>query len=519
MWGSCSVGPVLKKQLLEAGLTAPLPIQEQAFAPISRRRNVVIASATGSGKTLAFLLPLLATTSRKSVCQVLFVVPSLELCAQLEREVDRLCPARAEASGVEGRKMLHVVRERRQPAASADGSCTEAELGGVDSDVALLEQLGQAPLLVGTPHTLLRLVLAAQPAERGGERAKLGLQAMERLRALRTVVLDEADQLLHTEELAATERWRRSQNRSLTVKERRAVKRAAKESACERLLRALPVRLTGDGSGAQLVCASATVSRTLRRQVQELVGAPSVDKAAELVAPAERSAKKEARNCLMPQTIRHRFVLWKPPLVEECGSVEEVAEPEAEGEATGASERGMENLQERAMFTALWDAMSTLPPAPTMIFASRRSGVQQTAEALRQIGLERVTILPSNEGQGKASDAAGSLHTEGSTWHYTPVYVASDRYGRGLDLKLSYVFMLAPPARSASYLHLAGRTGRQGTDGIAVTLATCLQVPRLVAFSSALGIGFEPLHESQYDGDVANGSDALADDDFMSHEA
>eukprot|EP00966_Prymnesium_polylepis_P026766 618272-Prymnesium_polylepis.1 len=63
-----------------------------AFGPISKGRNAIIASATGSGKTLAFLLPLLASIERKAACQVLLVVPSLELCAQLQREVDALCP-------------------------------------------------------------------------------------------------------------------------------------------------------------------------------------------------------------------------------------------------------------------------------------------------------------------------------------------------------------------------------------------------------------------------------------------
>ena len=76
------------------------------------------------------------------------------------------------------------------------------------------------------------------------------------------------------------------------------------------------------------------------------------------------------------------------------------------------------------------------------------------------------------------------------------MYVASEKWGRGLDLQLGYVFMLSPPANSASYLHLSGRTGRLGANGMAVTLMTNQQVPRLVAFAADLGISFEALDSS-----------------------
>ena len=79
MWGACSVGPVLKSRLLGGGMTAPFAIQEAAFTPISKGKNVVIGSATGSGKTLAFLLPILATSQRSTPSRVLVVTASQEL--------------------------------------------------------------------------------------------------------------------------------------------------------------------------------------------------------------------------------------------------------------------------------------------------------------------------------------------------------------------------------------------------------------------------------------------------------
>ena len=88
------------------------------------------------------------------------------------------------------------------------------------------------------------------------------------------------------------------------------------------------------------------------------------------------------------------------------------------------------------------------------------------------------------EGRGDAGAGA---------WAEAEVYVGTERWGRGLDLELSYVFLLAPPPSSASYAHLAGRTARKGRHGTAITLVTPNQAPRIVAFAEALGVAFEPL--------------------------
>ena len=147
-------------------------------------------------------------------------------------------------------------------------------------------------------------------------------------------------------------------------------------------------------------------------------------------------------------------------------------------------------------------------------------GVQRTAKALRSLGLREVHTLPlatattgavAAEAEVAGGDAKGdepAVDDTGpggvsATWAKTAVYVASERWGRGLDLQLGYVFQLAPPASSASYMHLAGRTGRQGADGVAVTLVTHRQAPRLAAFARDLGVAFEPLGSDGGAGDDA----------------
>ena len=94
-----------------------------------------------------------------------------------------------------------------------------------------------------------------------------------------------------------------------------------------------------------------------------------------------------------------------------------------------------------------------------------------------------MTWVYKRSGEAGASDG----------WAQTAVYVGSERWGRGLDLRLRYVFLMSPPASTASYMHMAGRTGRQRADGTCITLVQHRQVPRLVAFARALGIAFLPL--------------------------
>ena len=52
MWGGCSVGPVLRSRLISAGLPSPTSIQREAFAPISKGQNALLAAQTGSGSML-----------------------------------------------------------------------------------------------------------------------------------------------------------------------------------------------------------------------------------------------------------------------------------------------------------------------------------------------------------------------------------------------------------------------------------------------------------------------------------
>ena len=484
---------------------APLPIQEAAFTPIVKGKNVVLASATGSGKTLAFLLPLLSTAKRDVGGQIIVVTASRELTVQLQKVTDELWPPPKRKGGSDGSS------SSSSSSGSSSTSASEAPIasssvhivGEGEGEEELLRLPDSAPILVGTPYALRRLMSATNRVFDPESRRR----ATALRKSLRVVVLDEADQLLESAEVAKVEAWRREvgqqQGKPLTARQRAALKqRQRPPSATELLLRELPVPLPR----LQLICASATVGRSIRRQLQGLLGAPSIDKAAELIAAGDRDVKSAdtRRAALMPTTLQHAYHLVGAATAEEEEEVQEKQEqPTAAAdrtanaqvaEASTATSDGMQRGAEAAMLAALQDAMARLPPGPSIVFAGRVS-VDAIVTALQDRGMTRVRRMQvahqasevgeadANEEQpdGTADDTVddaineagagggGGVGENGTTaspaaWEDADIHVGSERWGRGLDLNVKYVFLLSPPSSTASYAHLAGRTGRRGPD-------------------------------------------------------
>jgi ATP-dependent RNA helicase RhlE len=86
----------INKQLLSAleemELTVPTVIQEKTFPIIMSGKDILGIAQTGTGKTLAFLLPLLRmwNFSKKRTPQIIVIVPTRELVAQIIEEVEKV---------------------------------------------------------------------------------------------------------------------------------------------------------------------------------------------------------------------------------------------------------------------------------------------------------------------------------------------------------------------------------------------------------------------------------------------
>ncbi len=156
--------PTLQATLTQKGLTTATEIQRRAMPLLLAGRSVVGVAETGSGKTLAFALPILHSlktlemkgdaVSAESQPRAVVVVPTRELGEQVLRVF---------------KPFTHDTRLR-----------VRSVVGGTGLDVAKRNILGQFEVLVATPGRLLKLI----------ERRLLSL------RDVRTLIFDEADQML-----------------------------------------------------------------------------------------------------------------------------------------------------------------------------------------------------------------------------------------------------------------------------------------------------------------------------------
>lgn len=144
----------LTAKLKEHGITEPSPVQAEAIPAALEGRDILAESQTGTGKTLAYLLPLLqAISPADKTLQGLILAPTQELAMQIQREAEKY----GESLGIRSQALIGGAAIKRQ-----------------------LEKLRLHPqLVVGTPGRI-REILA---------------QRKLKLHTLRTVVVDEVDQM------------------------------------------------------------------------------------------------------------------------------------------------------------------------------------------------------------------------------------------------------------------------------------------------------------------------------------
>ena len=142
--------------LSKEGIKNPTPIQENSIEFIKMGKDVIAEAQTGTGKTLAFLLPIFENISLESnFVQVLIVTPTRELAIQITEEAMKLKKA----------KDINIL----------------AAYGGKDIQSQLKKLKGNIQLIIATPGRLLD---------------HLNRNTIK-LDKLKTLVLDEADQMLY----------------------------------------------------------------------------------------------------------------------------------------------------------------------------------------------------------------------------------------------------------------------------------------------------------------------------------
>ncbi|MGL4337159.1 MAG: DEAD/DEAH box helicase [Turicibacter sp.] len=141
--------------LEKGGIKTATPIQQECIPLIKEYKDVIAEAQTGTGKTLAFLLPIFENISPDiNGVQALIITPTRELALQITQEATKLATV----------KQLNVL----------------SLYGGKDVGAQLNKLKGNIHLVIATPGRLIDHL----------ERESIELSK------LKTVVLDEADQML-----------------------------------------------------------------------------------------------------------------------------------------------------------------------------------------------------------------------------------------------------------------------------------------------------------------------------------
>jgi superfamily II DNA/RNA helicase len=148
--------------LAKQQISEPTPIQSAALPVLMAGKDAYLNAETGTGKTLAYLLPLFARIDpAQAATQVVIVAPTHELAIQIHRQSCDL----AQNAGRAIRSVLLI--------------------GGTATDRQIEKLKAKPHVVVGSPGRIVELI----------ERGKL------KTPHIRSIVVDEADRLLHDESL------------------------------------------------------------------------------------------------------------------------------------------------------------------------------------------------------------------------------------------------------------------------------------------------------------------------------
>lgn len=125
-------------------------------------------------------------------------------------------------------------------------------------------------------------------------------------------------------------------------------------------------------------------------------------------------------------------------------------------------------------------------PASAIIFCNTKERVHFVAVILQRYGYNAAEI------SSDLSQAAREEVMERIRLGQLRFMVATDVASRGIDLpQLSHVFLYEVPEEMESYIHRAGRTGRAGASGVAISMVNALERAELARIGKRYSIDFQ----------------------------
>lgn len=455
--------PSYSRQVLaDRDIYSPSPIQALAMPHISAGKHAVLLSETGSGKTLAFLLPALerareaTARNRKSPAVVLIVTPTRELATQLFAE--------------------------------AENHCQDEMALLTTAAMASWRTVLSASVIIGTPTNILEAFDKEDAVE-----------VKHLLGRVEVCILDELDELLpdrkytgkHLARYQYKGMWpteglmsRLLRNNELETLQLVAVSATAYKHSRLKLMRVLrrdkllrfprdelPVLVPyHDSMTAASLEAAASFEPGWEQEFERFDSGDTTD------SEEEGEGQEQLQYKSLPSGIKH--FTWKTPLTgSHSASVAMVLEhmrPQSAlvfvcPNAGEAVQNIVQDLQVAGWAGALQLTRELFPESrPGLQGKSRLLGEHKGRRSVNQ--LQHLRQMTKN-----------GYSAEGESYREAPILVSSEESVRGLDLDaVEAVFILGMPKDAASYIHMAGRTGRLPHPyGSAVLVARGMEISKV----------------------------------------
>lgn len=475
----------------------PTPIQSVTIPKLyyPPNQSALLHAPTGSGKSIAFLLPITETLWREvegftegnvgdpsdmENGVALVLLPTRELAAQVAGVASVLAPP----------GMVKLI-----PRPMDVMSCWKDEVdrgeeyeyykknsgGDVDAIGAEKGRKYQPRILVGSAKSIFTSLFGSAKLP-GTPTSKPQGKAL--LRNTRWLVMDEVDRLLN-------------------VKTSRTDKKSKRHEKPAAMLAAAISRLTV--GRVQVIAASATVGRPLRRELSRVLGLHSSECPETLRGEADAETlnrelrddeKHVGRAVKIPQTVRN-YVL--PVDGSTSGSLLTSGAFAAKALLQSADDFEVSNRKVLLVLTRncgikVNDAMGALrhfgirPEPQSLLDALEADGTDRLVEAHRKVsGVEGVGGAKKQQSmEGNTAEGGGYL------------LVTHEDNVRGLHLDaLDAVIVVGRPGSPDEYTHIAGRTGRAGRNGSVLNIVGYEQAAALASWTKMLGVDFFPVDESE----------------------
>ena len=352
---------------------------------------------------------------------------------------------------------------------------------------------------------------------------------------LQTLIFDEVDRLLQTTTAIKRRQHKTTKPLAQQLLESLVYERKPRTSNPRLYSKYTTATTTPTGlrGNLQIVYASATIGRSLRKQLMYILQTASMDKAATLITGTDdlRTKKddQKRKRSLLPSNLVHTYQFVRAATDRSSPDADANTSTNTSTDSSTAADDGNNNdrtnnknkstkedddlVMLKNLCTALRRQQQQKQQQlnPSSVASSSKStslvfpgsiGVEKVKEYLTDIGgfcdirdlssLRRVIGGPS-----QALD-----ESEDNAEVEPIVYVIKERLARGIDLpNIETVMLLGVPSNSASYTHLAGRTARFNRKGKVVTLLQPNEIYKYISIIETLGLT------------VSNDDDSDDDDD------